>query len=472
MLESGLAPDEIAWSPTPPQADFLAAPDDEVLFGGAAGGGKSDALLIDAMQLQQPAALDWRMYRALLLKRTYPELEQLIDRARWLYPQVVPGAKWNGNDKAIKFPSGAQIEFGYLRRDSDRFQYQGSEYQWVGFDELTLYSSPVAWEYLASRVRSTNKDVHVYQRATCNPGGVGHDWVKEYWRIPDLGSPTRFRITQTAERRDGSTQTKHTWMRFIPSRLDDNPYLAETDYRFRLMRLDEMSRRALLEGRWDVIDIPGAIFKVQMTDALVGNRIRALPIEDGIPVNTFWDLGRNDSTAIWFHQRIGHENRFIDYYECSNVTLTHYAKVLRDRNYLYGRHFLPHDVSVTDLTAAKKRRQILEDAGVKPIDVVPRVRNKWEGIEATRRVFPTCWFDKARCEQGIRALRSYRQKWDEDNQVFAYEPVHDWASNGSDAFQQFALGFTAPADRAPPQGSWRDRVRNAAAATRRSGMTT
>lgn len=462
------APDEVAWAPSAVQSEFLAASDDEVLFGGAAGGGKSDALLVDALQLQQPDALQWRMFRALLLKRTYPELEQLIDRARWLYPQVIEGAKWNSNDKAMRFPSGAQIEFGYLKRDADRFNYQGGEFQYVGFDELTLYASPVAWEYLGSRVRSTHQNVRCYQRGTCNPGGVGHDWVKEYWRIPDLGTPTRFKIRQEATRRDGSKQVKNTWIRFIPSRLDDNPFLSETDYRFRLMRMDEMSRRALLEGRWDVIDIPGSIFKTQMTDAVVQNRICHVPILEGVPVNTFWDLGRNDSTAIWFHQRSGFENRFMDYYEMSNVSLTHYAQVLKNKAYLYGEHYLPHDVVVTDLTAKKARRAILEQAGVKPISVVPRVANKWESVEAARRVFPTCFFDKQRCEEGVRALRSYRQKWDEDNQVFLYQPVHDWASNGSDAFQQFAMGYVEPTTIKPPQGSWRDRVKRAAAATRSS----
>lgn len=476
-IESGLAPDDVLWEPTERQAEFLAAPDDEVLFGGAAGGGKSDALIVDAMQLQQPAALEWRKYRGLLLRRTYPELEQIIDRARWLYPQVVPGAKWNGVDKAMVFPSGAKIEFGYLRRDADRFQYQGGEYQWIGLDELTLYSSPVAYLWLASRLRSTNPDVLCYQRATCNPGGVGHDWVKERWRIDDMGRAQRFKERQTAKLPDGREVSKTTWLRFVPSRLDDNPHLATTDYRFQLMKLDEMTRRALLDGRWDVIDIPGSIFRQQMTDAMVHGRICHVPIESGIPVNTFWDLGRNDSTAIWFHQRIGFENRFIDYYENSNMALEHYAVELQRRGYLYGEHYLPHDVTVTDLSARKKRREILEDAGVKPISVVPRVKNKWESIEAARRVFAACWFDKQRCEQGIRALRSYQQKWDEDNQVFLYEPMHNWASNGSDAYQQFALGYAPPSLAKPPEGSWRDRVRAAQRATssgRRgttSGMT-
>lgn len=468
-IESGLPEEDILWQPTERQAEFLAAPDDEVLFGGAAGGGKSDALIVDALQLQQPAALAWRKYRGLLLRRTYPELEQIIDRARWLYPQVVPGAKWNGVDKAITFPSGAKIEFGYLRRDADRFQYQGGEFQWLGFDELTLYSSPVAYEFMSSRLRSTNTDVACYQRATCNPGGVGHDWVKERWRIDDMGNAQRFKERQTAKLPDGREVSKTTWKRFIPSRLDDNPHLAETDYRFRLMKLDEMTRRAMLDGRWDVIDIPGSIFRSQFTDAMVAGRICAIPVESSIPVNTFWDLGRNDSMAIWFHQRVGFENRFVDYYENSNLALEHYAIELQRRGYLYGEHYLPHDAAVTDLSARKKRREILEDAGVRPISVVPRVQNKWESIEAARRVFSTCWFDKQRCEQGIRALRSYQQKWDEDNQVFLYEPLHNWASNGSDAFQQFALGYAPPSLTKPPEGSWRDRVRAANRATSRRG---
>lgn len=187
--------------------------------------------------------------------------------------------------------------------------------------------------------------------------------------------------------------------------------------------------------------IQGAYFSDQMKAANEAGRILNIPIEPSIPVNTFWDLGRNDTTVIWFHQRVGLENRFVDYYENNGESLHHYAKLLRDKGYLYGEHYLPHDVQVTELTTNKSRRETLEQSGVKPLVVVPRVETKGEAIEMARRAIPSCWFDKERCKEGIRALENYRKEWDDKRQVFRDRPLHDWASNPADAFMQFAQGY-------------------------------
>jgi phage terminase large subunit len=187
----------------------------------------------------------------------------------------------------------------------------------------------------------------------------------------------------------------------------------------------------------------GAIYANQLKLAKDEGRITKVPIES-VPVHTFWDLGRNDSTAIWFMQRIGLQNRFIDYYEHRLVDLDHYAKVLKDKGYLYGEHYLPHDVEVIVLGANNRSRKVmLEDMGVQPIEVVPRIANLNEGIEATRQSFSSCWFDEDRCEQGLSALANYQYVFDEKFDTFRQVPLHNWASNGADAFRQFAQGYTA-----------------------------
>lgn len=187
--------------------------------------------------------------------------------------------------------------------------------------------------------------------------------------------------------------------------------------------------------------VQGAYFAEQIQKAEQEGRILNIPIEPSVPVNTFWDLGRNDTTVIWFHQRVGFENRFVDFYENNGESLHHYAQVLRDRGYLYGDHYLPHDVVVTELTTNKSRRETLEQSGVNPLVVVPRVREKGEGIEMARRSLSSCWFDKTRCSEGIKALENYRKEWDDKKQVFRDRPLHDWASNPADAFMQFAQGY-------------------------------
>lgn len=170
-------------------------------------------------------------------------------------------------------------------------------------------------------------------------------------------------------------------------------------------------------------------------------RICRIPVETGTPVHTFWDLGRNDSTSIWFMQRVGFENRFVDYYETNGEGLSHYAKVLKDKGYVYGDHYLPHDVEITELTTNQSRRETLEQLGIRPIRVVPRVRDINEGIEMTRQKLSACWFDEARCDYGVRCLENYRKDWDEARQVFRSSPRHDEYSHGADAFRQFAQGF-------------------------------
>jgi len=176
-------------------------------------------------------------------------------------------------------------------------------------------------------------------------------------------------------------------------------------------------------------------------------RLTRIPIEQGIDVHTFWDLGRNDKNAIWFMQQIGKEYRFVDYYENSGESLKFYAKILKEKkekyDIVYGNHYLPHDVAVTELSSLenKSRKEILEDAGVRPIVVVPRISDVNEGIQLTRDILPSCWFDKERCSIGIKCLENYRHEWDDKNATFRASPLHDWSSNGSDSFRQFAQGY-------------------------------
>jgi phage terminase large subunit len=172
-------------------------------------------------------------------------------------------------------------------------------------------------------------------------------------------------------------------------------------------------------------------------------RVCNLPVES-VPVNTFWDLGRNDTTAIWFHQQVGKEHRFIDFYEHRLVDLDHYAHVLQDKGYLYGDHYLPHDVEAVMLGSGNRsRREILEGLGVQPIVTVPRIASVEDGIAQVRDVFRSCWFDQTDCEEGLNSLANYQYQWDDKFDTFRKVPLHNWASNGADAFRMFAQAYQA-----------------------------
>lgn len=223
----------------------------------------------------------------------------------------------------------------------------------------------------------------------------------------------------------------------------DNPWLSdeirqEIDH---MRETDPDEYRHVYEGELKEF-ADGAIYAKQLRQAQDEGRICSIPIESSVEVHTAWDLGRNDTTAIWFFQVVGKEHRFIDYYEHRLVDLDHYIRVIKDKGYNYGTHYLPHDVEVTELSSQRgSRRQILEDGGIKPIKVVPRVADINSGIEVTRKALSRCWFDEKRCMEGLDALKSYQYQWDDKHDTFRKTPVHNWASNGADALRQYAQGF-------------------------------
>jgi len=224
-----------------PQEDFLAAGETDVLYGGSAGGGKSYAMIVDPLRFAHRSA-----HRALILRRSMPELRELIDKSRELYPKAFPGCKYREVEKLWNFPSGAKVEFGFLERDADVYRYQGQAYSWIGFDEITHLPTEFSWNYLASRLRTTDPEITPYMRCTANPGGVGAHWVKKRYISP---APPNNSFLGA----DGITR------KFIPARLQDNPYLAyDGRYEQMLKSLPPSQRKQLLEGDWDVAE--GAAF--------------------------------------------------------------------------------------------------------------------------------------------------------------------------------------------------------------------
>lgn len=228
----------IPHAPTPRQRLFLDLPHREAFYGGAAGGGKSDALLMGALQ-----HVDVPGYAALILRRTFADLKKpkaLLDRAReWLSNT---GATYNSQDHQWIFPSGAILAFGYLQNEADIYQYQSAEYQFIGFDELTQFTES-QYTFLFSRLRRTEGvDIPLRMRSASNPGGVGAEWVQARF-VPDDWTPDQAGALRVWEKSGRA---------FVPARLVDNPYLDQASYIESLDELDEVTRAQLLQGDWSI----------------------------------------------------------------------------------------------------------------------------------------------------------------------------------------------------------------------------
>jgi hypothetical protein len=420
----------VVWSPTPRQAEFLAAPEDEVLYGGSAGGGKTDALIIDALGATH-RAVEQPEYRGLILRRSYPELKEVVDRSNAIYPRVYQGARYV--EPEWRFPSGARLELGFLDRDEDVYRYQSRQFQYIAWEELAQWRTDTAYTYMMSRLRAPERlAIPCYVRSTCNPDGPGARWIAERWGIqPDGRSCSR--TVQSGER--------VFRLRFIAARLDDNPHLSGTGYREQLLRLPESIRNALLHGRWDEPVIEGSIYGDSLADARKDGRITSVPVEPTVRVDTWWDLGVADSTAIWFTQDVGRELRVIDYYEASGEGLPHYAAVLDKRGYLYGRHTAPHDIQVRELGSGRSRVETANTLGIR-FETAPSIGLE-DGIHATRMLFPRMWFDATRCKAGIEGLTHYRREYNRRLNEFKNTPVHDWSSHPSDALRTLGVSHKA-----------------------------
>lgn len=183
--------------------------------------------------------------------------------------------------------------------------------------------------------------------------------------------------------------------------------------------------------------VKGAVYADEIRRAREGKRIREVPYDRMALVDTYWDLGIGDSTAIWFVQQVGSEIRLIDYYENSGVGLDHYAGILKSRGYSYGSHVGPHDIEVRELGSGKSRREIAQGMGIN-FQVAPNLKLE-DGINAARLIFDRCYFDENKTKQGLEALMNYR--WDYNTRIDEFKPVpvHDWASHGADAFRMIAV---------------------------------
>ena len=368
----------VIWSPQPRQKAFMERPEYECLYGGAAGGGKSDALINEALR-----QIDIPNYRGLIIRRTYPQLEALISRSLELYPKICPRAKYVGTDHRWKFPSGATIFFGSMQRENDKLQYQGKPYDFIAFDELTHFTL-TQYMYLMSRNRPTGPGTRVYIRATANPGGVGHGWVKARF-IDPVPPMTPIREIYSVNAPDGNVIQIAKKRIFVNSSVFDNQKLLKNDpgYLATLAMLPEAEKNALLYGDWN--SFAGQFFHEFVDDPQQYQDRRNTHIIEPFEVPEDWQIYRSFdfgyakpfSVGWWAVDYDGRLYRILELYGCEKNSpntgvkwepdkiFSEIARTEREHRWLRGKHIIGvADPSIWDGSRGVSIAEMAERHGI------------------------------------------------------------------------------------------------------------
>jgi hypothetical protein len=415
------------WKPYPKQEQALLSTCFETLYGGARGGGKTDAGMAWCCY-----DIDNPMLRILVIRRNFTDLKDWVDRAERFFGRL--GAEFHISAGEIRFPSGAKIILGHLSDDAAYTRYMGHEYQRILIEELTHIPSLELYLRLTASCRSTVPGLKARIFATTNPGEVGHKWVRQ--RFVDICSPGEVY-------EDPVTGRKRV---FIQARVEDNPALMEADpeyVRF-LDGLPDGLREQWREGSWDDVEIKGAYYLPCVKQAQEEQRIGIVEFSPDLPVDTFWDLGIDDHMAVWFVQRLGREIRVIKAMDTSDVGLEWWFGQLQKMPFKnWGTFYYPHDISVRELVSGKTRLATVKEFAAQmnfDVKVLPRI-NPEERVHATRLIFPRFWFHKPGTADGLDSLRNYHKKFDEKTQTYLAHPHKDWSCHYADSFGMIGLAY-------------------------------
>ena len=329
------------------------------------------------------------------------------------YAGVIPGVTFNETELRADFPNGGRI---MLLSGENPDALRGIYLDLCVFDEYGM-QNPIVWGEVVRPALSDREGAAIFLGT---PAGHNHffDILQQAKEQTEEGSEQWYwKIAKASE----TKVVKE--LELDAARVQMTPEQYEQEY--------ECSFTAAIIGAYY-----GKLLAALDDD----NRITRVPYDPGLPVHTAWDLGINDSTAIWFAQvyRGGAVN-VIDYYENSGVGLDHYAEVLRKKDYHWGDHLAPHDIEVRELGSGKSRLETAFGLGIR-FKVIPKMKIA-DGINAARMLIPKCYFDREKCAEGLEMLRQYRQEWDDRKRMFRDQPRHDFTSHSADAFRYLALGL-------------------------------
>lgn len=418
---------EIVYEPTDRQKVFHRSSDDYIILAGSRGSGKSMCLLIEALGVAYNSHVKGH-WQALILRRTIPQLQELLVRAKLLYPKIIKGIRFNSQKNTFVFPNGSFIQFASCERDEEIEQYRGREFNFIGIDELSHFDTEYCWNWL----KSCNRNSHGYPNRMVGTTNPGPFWVKKMCKINDKGEDTWQKIEYIDE--ITGERTVKT-LRFIQINIESNPYLS-TDYKASLYQ-DELNRDAFLYGLWKSPKVPGQVLEDEMRRFDNEGRLTRIPRDFGVPVHVFTDIGYADHTCLVFVQFIGDRINIIDFYENNACSVDVYVGEITKR---YGTNaivHLPHDgakhesngETVRDYWEARVNLAYDSEKNGGNLPALP----KSEGLNRVKLNFHNVWINDIEATKPlIEHLRMYRRRWNENLQQFG-DPIHDIHSHSFDS---------------------------------------
>ena len=323
------------------------------------------------------------------------------------YSNVVPSRKFNESELRVDFPNGARIQLlGAENIDSLRGIYLDG----VILDEYAQIRPSLFTEV----IRPALSDREGFAVFIGTPKGKNHFY--------DL-------YNQVKNKEDWYVKTYKS---------SSTHYVAEQELKAaeELMTKDEYLQE--YECSWDAA-IKGAFYADDLDRAKTEQRICKVPYDNNLPVHTSWDIGFRDDTAIIFFQLFGKEVRIIDYYSNSGMTVADYAKILQDKGYQYGDHYFPWDAKIKPMSSGKSTIDVARDYGI--IAKLTPSLSVLDGINQARLLFNRCWFDDEKAADLLNCLSSYRREYNDKNQTFRANPLHDWSSHGADSFRYACISI-------------------------------
>ncbi|BAQ86124.1 phage terminase large subunit [uncultured Mediterranean phage uvMED] len=325
------------------------------------------------------------------------------------YAGCIPGTTFNETELRCDLPNGARIT---LLSSEDPDKIRGIYADGVCIDECSQMN-PVLWNEILRPALSDRKGFAYF---ISTPQGMSNIFYDLYQHA--LGDPQWLAYTAKASQTNIIDQEE---LDAAKAQMGDTKYKQE------------------FECDW-IANIEGSIYGDIIKKLEEDKQITRVSYDPALEVHTAWDLGVDDQTVIIFFQLLGNQILIIDYYENNREGLPHYVQVVKNKDYVYGEHYAPWDLEITEFSSGKTRKEVAYQLGIR-FRVLPKL-NLEEGIHSLKMLLPKCWFDADQAKPLVDALRQYHRKYNEKMKMFGTKPVRDWSSHACDAARYMAMSIT------------------------------